>query len=1143
MRGSFVVGNNNKKKTKTRSAGSGSAVLLGSKKAGGDKADDNSGGGNAANDAVDDEFRKSLEVAVAAAAAEATDDVAVRCLRRRLWQAVCLLEDGDEAYRAYRSTRREWEEWSVRQQVDLVLGGGARGGGAGGDVVGGRKRHSNKKQQQHQQLPTSFFFQTPHGQQQQQQRQRQQLYAIEQARRQQKKNDGDSDGDSSSSSTSIGLLEVYMNPSDPFTADDCKDPLKDPYPVVEEEEEEDLDEEDDDLKPTSSTGGNNRKKRSPRGKRGEFKRTTKTSKSRNSRLAASGDDDDPTTLSHHRNPFFRLGVMGFLGRSSSLRSAAAAATGAAGAAGGAARDSPTGTNGGGADDDVDDPRATTPLHEAARLAHYPLVRCMLYGNPLLNGYGNTNGGALGAGGAANPNARNGAGRTALHLAAGGLTRDELSRIAYVDAKKRAEDENGGAAGSSTSGNLDNIGIRVPEPVVDTTIESEPSDGGGKGPLHSKAARAVGRLFHPRQSHHHQKQQDGGDDDDARMLRKPISQERWNELLANRTRTAQLLLQWSYPDDGSPFAGQGISFNAVDHAQGRTALHYAAELGRSDICQALMDMFGCLLTIVDNSGRTPCELAAAQDHAALAAMLEARALLYDDPYGMNDELLNAVSRSNIGDDLGGTSGGRRNCGGRSLVPPFSWFNTWTSLDCVQKEREKRLDTVMEKIQKIIAIDKEVKATRAFLSESSDSGDSYCSESNADDDSEDEGTGGVGNASSNGETSDDGDVDRNTQDEEGDADDDEDTKPKAVPASVSEDATASPLEQESDDKPLSPSSRGARIRKTNEEVKDLSVVFEGLNKSHIQLYLTFHRWDVRKALLAFVDDPRKAFLDANVPLPTVSMSKEGTATENSEEGKDENASDGPVCLICCETFKYDSPEWKCLSGCRHAFCKDCLGDYISDCAESNSGLTVRCPHHECNLPLSPSEVVELSPSTSAYEQLLQSENTSFVSNASDVRFCPHPDCDGMVQFITPRDVANSSLDPSLLHTVGAVCTSCKGRDNDDNDSQQPFPKEVPRTYEGMLDPHYKDCKSEIPPRKPHRFCFACGDTRMHWPVSCTKLEEWKEAIEEQVKKVRGTDDGEGGNSEENYNDIAQKLWLKTNTRPCPKVSSRQDGWSSY
>ena len=114
---------------------------------------------------------------------------------------------------------------------------------------------------------------------------------------------------------------------------------------------------------------------------------------------------------------------------------------------------------------------------------------------------------------------------------------------------------------------------------------------------------------------------------------------------------------------------------------------------------------------------------------------------------------------------------------------------------------------------------------------------------------------------------------------------------------------------------------------------------------------------------------------------------------------------------------------------------------------------------------------------------------------------------------------------MHIVGAVCTVCGSNDETQNCLNEYTT--TPRTYEGVKDPNYKDCRSLEPPRKAHRFCFSCGEPGLHFPVTCERLEEWKAAVEEQVREVReGNEDSDGDKNDQNYNDLAQNLWLNAN-----------------
>jgi hypothetical protein len=160
--------------------------------------------------------------------------------------------------------------------------------------------------------------------------------------------------------------------------------------------------------------------------------------------------------------------------------------------------------------------------------------------------------------------------------------------------------------------------------------------------------------------------------------------------------------------------------------------------------------------------------------------------------------------------------------------------------------------------------------------------------------------------------------------------------------------------------------------------------------------------------------------------------------------------------------------------------------------------------------------MSPDSDVYGRLLDAANEHFVMSAEDLRFCPHPGCTGIVKFNFPSYIKAAGVSPDLLSIAGAVCTAVHGN------AERCSP-----TYEGVYDPNYFNASSLDQPLRAHRFCFECGDTEVHWPVPCKRLDEWKSTVQEEIEEV----DGEDGTD---YNDVAQKLWLKANTRPCPKVS---------
>ena len=698
-----------------------------------------------------------------------------------------------------------------------------------------------------------------------------------------------------------------------------------------------------------------------------------------------------------------------------------------------------------------DARMTTPLHEAARLGHAELVRLMLQH------------------GDADPNAQNGLGRTALHCAAGGLTRTE--------------------AALNHPTNSDDVWIGIREPAVidpDTELPAAVPPTSRRSNTNNGALMgAMDRLFH-----HNPVGMDHPMPVTVSSDPVGFAEGKANKLLVERTEAAHAILNWSHCDDGTSLAGQGPSINAVDQ-RGRTSLHYGAELGRTDICVALASSFGAILTIVDDRGKTPCELAAEGQHTALAAHLEARAVLYIDPDGTDDDLLAAV----VSNSDGAASG--------QLVPPFCWFETCT-MGAVQEERENRLSAAQEKLKKVVEVALDEQNSRATLCEW------LC------------------DGSSGNETN------RPTKKNPAiELHNPQELKMSLVNeametstangeyggisfASMSGEA-ADPVGETSSDKASGeapPSSLNGKIHHEGMSQPELPALmrFQGLHKGHIALYLAAHKWDVQMCLMAFIEDPNEAFQVAGVSIPKMEASrmKLDSQTERLEE-----------CQICCDSFE-SRDSWHTLVSCGHAFCKECLGEYIESCAKSKSGLSIACPHHACNELLTPIEIDELSTTPAVRENLISMENERFVQQASEFQFCPYPSCGGIVRFRAPHYLKTTGLEASLLHTVGAVCTASHSlsRPND----------LACRTYEGMLDPEYLNCRSSKPLCKAHRFCFSCGNTGFHWPVACDRLAEWRKVIKSHVLQAQ---EGSKENSEDNFYDVAQTLWLKTNTRPCPKV----------
>ena len=700
---------------------------------------------------------------------------------------------------------------------------------------------------------------------------------------------------------------------------------------------------------------------------------------------------------------------------------------------------------------------TTPLHEAARLGHAPLLGRMLEHAE------------------ADCNVRNGAGRTVLHCAAGGWTEQEQRA-------GRCYDSNSGSSSSDEATTSNLLGIRAPLPPETGEVEETTAGGERKrsgSVVVAKAARAMGRLFRDSLAGSKQHQEETREDNNKTIASRDnaMDENERKQLDLERMKAVATVLAWSKPSNSSSGSlqqqindgsvSQGVSTNVVDLVMGRTALHYAAELGRGDVCEAILEaFFGTMLTVIDSHGRTPCELAANRGADKLAASLEARALLYVDPYGTDEELLEAVIASESG----------------GLVPPFSWFET-LNMDSVRLKRNHRISQTLEKMQQIAETQQYRQTTQQAIREHARQ--SVDSEDTVDQKPASENMAFAG-------------INLDAADEDGDM---------FYDAPSTKETTAADLACEFDFCDFGPR----------------------LHEGHVERFLKAYQFDVKKALEAFCEDPVKALAGANVVLPQ-------------HVGAVDHQSGDRTCLICCDEFEEGSEQWNDLSGCSHGFCFWCLREYISECATTKStGLVVPCPHHECESLLSPLDIAELALSESTRQKLQDTANEQFVADSHDFRFCPHPGCCAAVKYQEPAFAKASKKDTSAIVTLaGAVCTTIHDEmtffDGDAEDAglqdYQQSPAAV--TYEGVRDPRYYDLLSSEQPRKAHRFCFQCGESQIHWPIPCERLTEWKDAVAKQIGDVDDGFDGDlAGN--ENFNDVAQKLWMKANTRPCPKCKA--------
>ena len=694
-----------------------------------------------------------------------------------------------------------------------------------------------------------------------------------------------------------------------------------------------------------------------------------------------------------------------------------------------------------------DPTMTTPLHEAARLGSGDFLRILL-----------ANGG--------DPNEKNGSSRTALHMCSGGVTKEEEGLIAAGLRKKKKWTKN--------SDDTSMPGLHAPSIPSDVLalMNADLKKASESKRKARKAAKKVGKLLSS--ALHGSTKQLSQNEQTRQNQKKKIkaNPSRLNHISTERMDAVLALLSWVQAE-----TGDGPSINAVD-ADGRTALHYAAEMGRTEVCMAILSNFGAMLTVIDEIGaRTPCELAAHRGHDDLAAQLEARALLYIDPYGLDDELMATVLTSEMANDDGDWNPRAQ------LAAPFKWFST-TTLAEAGEERVQRLSDATARMLKAVALYEGARDMKSVMEKATQVGLDAAIGSTEEDSDADGAKKKTGSMSALMSSAEKFGLDaalgrapgKSPDGHEAECEDDSSKKPEAQSDLAEADA--------------------------DEEKKKL----ENIKEVHVERYLSSYNWNVSEALKQFRKRPTEALEKAGISL--------------SDPSSDAHATD-KICLIC---YDDDIPEeeWVNMSWCGHGFCSSCLKDYLKDCAASKSAVaTITCPHHECMAGI-PQSAIEnlLSDFPDTLYRILEANAEKFVSSAEDYKFCTHPGCEGVVRRIPQKFLMSNGIDLNLMDYAGAVCVGI-------NSEESQIGGGLTLTYEGVDDPEYNNCRSTRQPRRAHRMCFACGEG-IHWPVTCERLEEWKQKMKEQIKEVANDDD-----NEHNAEDVAQRLWMKANTRPCPEV----------
>ncbi|KAH8117138.1 hypothetical protein DFH11DRAFT_1579466 [Phellopilus nigrolimitatus] len=214
----------------------------------------------------------------------------------------------------------------------------------------------------------------------------------------------------------------------------------------------------------------------------------------------------------------------------------------------------------------------------------------------------------------------------------------------------------------------------------------------------------------------------------------------------------------------------------------------------------------------------------------------------------------------------------------------------------------------------------------------------------------------------------------------------------------------------------------------------------------IFLLHYRWDRDKLIESYTDAPARV-LNAVGELPgplDYSESVEDKYVSNPPNKRLLRSTSPPdaTCGVCFDDIVEPSgvPEIKC----KHRFCRDCWGGYLSSKVKDEGQCSLRCMAEKCKTALK-EDFIQAVVDNEVYYRWQALIAQSFVSATSSLRFCPAPSC---------TETVHCSISSSaLLTTVPTV--SCIQK---------------------------------------HEFCFGCGLESGHMPVICKIATQWLESKED-------------------------------------------------
>nr|XP_019010293.1 ariadne-1 [Kwoniella pini CBS 10737]OCF49074.1 ariadne-1 [Kwoniella pini CBS 10737] len=243
----------------------------------------------------------------------------------------------------------------------------------------------------------------------------------------------------------------------------------------------------------------------------------------------------------------------------------------------------------------------------------------------------------------------------------------------------------------------------------------------------------------------------------------------------------------------------------------------------------------------------------------------------------------------------------------------------------------------------------------------------------------------------------------------------------------------------------------------EISKIQSVLE-VPPSSAAILLRHYVWNSEKLQEQFWNDPASALEEAGLSPPSSPTTRTSTLPPSPTRRTTRSLKAGPStslpkrarsintgsfeCPICCMEFdELSVPSQTYSMGCEHRFCKDCWKEYlVVKIKGEGESAKIQCMESGCGRVVREEVIDDLADSLDIdrYHNLL---NAAFVADSSTLRWCPHPNCEYIIQC--------TQAPPRMLNQL------------------------VPTV----------ECKCG------HDLCFGCGYAASHRPVLCKIVRLWE------------------------------------------------------